>query len=67
MLTEAQADHPHFSMVSKQYMHWAYKKGYRFHVWTVDDPTEAVRLANLGVHSIITNKPRLIRGTLSSR
>jgi glycerophosphoryl diester phosphodiesterase len=67
LLTEAQADHPHFSMVSKQYMHWAYKKGYRFHVWTVDDPTEAVRLANLGVHSIITNKPRLIRGTLSSR
>lgn len=67
LLTEAQADHPHFSLVDKQYMHWASKKGYRVHVWTVDDPTEAVRLANLGVHGIITNKPRLIGRTLSSR
>jgi glycerophosphoryl diester phosphodiesterase len=67
LLTKGQADHPHFSMVDKKYMYWANKKGYRVHVWTVDDSTEAVRLINLGVHAIITNKPRLIGGILAQR
>jgi glycerophosphoryl diester phosphodiesterase len=60
----AEADHPHFSLVDEDYMAWAREKGYRVHVWTVDEPTEAQRLVSLGVHGIITNKPRLIREAL---
>lgn len=38
--------------------------GYQFHVWTVDDPAVAKRFADLGVDSITTNVPRLIRQQL---
>ena len=61
LLASEQADNPHYSMVDEAYMVWAKKRGYRVHVWTVDDPQEASRLAGLGVHGIITNKPELIR------
>lgn len=60
----AEADHPHFSLVDRDYMAWARANDYRVHVWTVDEPAEAQRLAELGVHGIITNKPALIRETL---
>jgi len=64
LLADGEADHPHYSMVNADYMNWAGKRGYRVHVWTVDDPAEAVRLANLGVQAIITNRPDLIRESL---
>lgn len=38
--------------------------GTRAQAWTVDDPAEAVRLAALGVDSIITNKPDTILAAL---
>jgi glycerophosphoryl diester phosphodiesterase len=61
---QAEADHPYFPLVDEEYMDWAREKGYRVHVWTVDEPAEARRLAELGVHGIITNKPALIREAL---
>jgi glycerophosphoryl diester phosphodiesterase len=63
-LADGEADHPHYSMVDADYMSWARRRGYRVHVWTVDDPAEAIRLADLGVQAIITNKPDLIRESL---
>ena len=65
-LSPSQAIHPHYRMVDAAYMAWTKKMGWRVHVWTVDDPAEAQRLADLGVHGIITNKPRLLRETLFS-
>lgn len=65
-LFDGEADHPHHSMVNEKYMVWARKRGYRVHVWTVDDPVEAVRLADLGVHAIISNKPDVILAALES-
>ena len=38
------------------------KKGYQWHVWTVDDPETAIRMNALGAKSITTNVPRAIRG-----
>ena len=35
-----------------------------FHVWTVDDPKVARKMAALGVDSITTNKPGWLRGQL---
>jgi glycerophosphoryl diester phosphodiesterase len=63
-LAKVQADHPHAKLVDKAYMTWARQGGYRVHVWTVDNPTQAQRLARLGVNGIITNHPRLIRDSL---
>lgn len=65
LLSETEADHPHYSLVDEAYMAWAREQKYRVHVWTVDDPAEARRLAHLGVHAIITNKPDLIAETLT--
>ncbi len=63
-LIPVQAVHPHYKMVDAAYMSWASKNGWRVHVWTVDDPVEARRLMGLGVHGIITNKPKFIREAL---
>lgn len=62
---DTEADHPHYSLVDEAYMTWARDRDYRVHVWTVDDPAEARRLARLGVHAIITNQPGLIAQTLA--
>ncbi len=59
-----QADHPQHTLINAQSMAWAAANGYRVHTWTVDDPVEAQRLADLGVHGIITNTPGEIRATL---
>ncbi|WP_420627499.1 glycerophosphodiester phosphodiesterase [Candidatus Leptofilum sp.] len=63
-LIPVQAVHPYYKMVNANYMAWAQQNGWGVNVWTVDDPTEAQRLAELGVHGIITNKPKLIREAL---
>lgn len=60
----SEVEHPHHSLIDQKYMAWATKHNYRVHTWTVDDPIEAQRLANLGVHAIVTNKPQLICETL---
>ena len=41
--------------------------GLEMHVWTVDDPAEARRLAGAGVQSITTNRPAFVRGALEGR
>ena len=63
-LSPCQAIHPHYSMVDANYMAWAQKMGWRVHAWTVDDLAEARRLADLGVHAMITNTPKHIREQL---
>lgn len=66
LLAPSQATHPHYRLVDAGYMAWAHKMGWRVHVWTVDAPMEAQRLAHLGVHAIMTNQPKLIRDALLS-
>jgi glycerophosphoryl diester phosphodiesterase len=43
------------------------KQGYQWHVWTVDDPKTARRMAALGAKSITTNKPDAIRKSLAEQ
>ena len=66
LLCPSQAVHPYYRLVDASYMAWAQKMGWRVNVWTVDEPAEAKRLADLGVHAIITNKPQFIREQLFS-
>jgi glycerophosphoryl diester phosphodiesterase len=65
LLAAGEADHPHYSLVDAAYLRWAQRRGYRVNVWTVDDPVEARRLADLGVNGLITNKPDVIKQALS--
>lgn len=58
------AMHPEHRMIDAPYMKWARGKKYDVNTWTVDDPDEARRLADLGVHAIITNVPDVILAAL---
>ena len=40
------------------------KMGYEWHAWTVNDVATAKRLKTLGIHSITTDRPDLIKGSL---
>ncbi|HZD10977.1 MAG TPA: glycerophosphodiester phosphodiesterase family protein [Candidatus Binatia bacterium] len=65
LLASTPADHPYFPLVDEGYMAWARERSLRVHVWTVDDPQEARQLAVLGVHALITNRPREIVAALA--
>lgn len=64
--SNAEADHPYYPLVDEAYMAWARERQLRVHVWTVDDAQEARRLAALGVHALITNRPREIAAALAN-
>jgi glycerophosphoryl diester phosphodiesterase len=55
------AMHPDHTLVTRRFVRWTRAKKYKINTWTVDDPGEARRLADLGVDAIITNKPDVIR------
>ena len=55
------AMHPQSRMVDARYMRWARGKGYRVNVWTVNDPPEMLRLIELGVDALITDRPDVAR------
>lgn len=61
----AEADHPDRALVDEALMAWARRRDLRVNVWTVDDAAEARRLARLGVHGLITNRPGALRAALS--
>ncbi|HEY3268624.1 MAG TPA: glycerophosphodiester phosphodiesterase family protein [Armatimonadota bacterium] len=59
--------HPMYPEVTAAFMEFAHSKGLEVNVWTVDDATEMKRLIALGVNSIITNKPDLMRQILNEQ
>ena len=56
--------HPHFNDVTQSMVEIIHAQGKKVNVWTVDDPEEIRRLANLQVDSIITNDPLSARSVL---
>jgi glycerophosphoryl diester phosphodiesterase len=63
-LADPDALHPEKRLVTQKYMSWAKERGYRVNVWTVDEPAEMKRLIALGMDSIITNRPDVLRKVL---
>ena len=57
--------HPEHVMVDEAYMRWARGKGYKVHVWTVNEPEDMQRMIELGVDVIITDYPDRLRSLLS--
>ena len=57
--------HPHHTTVTPELMDAARAAGVLVNTWTVDDPTEMHRLADLGVNAIITNDVALAVQTLT--
>lgn len=55
------AVHPEGRMVDAGYVRWAHGKGYHVNVWTVNEPPEMLRLIELGVDVLITDRPDVAR------
>jgi glycerophosphoryl diester phosphodiesterase len=53
------------SLATRRRVHACQAAGVETHVWTVDAPKEMTRLIRLGVTSIITNRPALLRLVLA--
>lgn len=69
-LREIKADG--ISTSARPYLDTAYispirEAGFSYHVWTVDDPSEAARLLGCGAQSITTNLPGRMRAGLVAR
>jgi glycerophosphoryl diester phosphodiesterase len=54
----------HYAGVTKKFVDAVKASGQKLYVWTVDDPEEAVRLIELGVDGITTNRPGWLREQL---
>jgi len=61
------AIHPASHLVTAQYMQQARTAGYSVNTWTVNQVAEMRRLIDLGVNSIITDRPDLLRQVLDGR
>lgn len=59
-----EAFHPHYQLIDADYMTWAKSVPAAVNTWTVNDPTEAQRLAALGVDTLITDVPDLLLAAL---
>ena len=51
-------------IVDRLFVSEATARGLQVHVWTVDDPGEMARLIALGVHGIMTDRPRVLKAVL---
>jgi glycerophosphoryl diester phosphodiesterase len=59
--------HPYYSDVSAASMAAEHANGRRVNTWTVNDPAEILRLAEIGIDGIITDDPKLTRRVLEER
>lgn len=56
--------HANLDIVNESFVKTMRDNGWEFHAWTVDDPAVAKQLIELGVDSITTNKPGMMRAAL---
>ena len=54
-------------LVDKRFVDAAHRRGIRVHVWTIDDRPEMVRLLDLGVDGLMTDRPDVLRDVLTER
>jgi glycerophosphoryl diester phosphodiesterase len=66
-LARPTALHPRYIVVTPLFMRWALSRHYQINTWTVDEPEEIRRLISLGVDSIMTNKPDVLKQVLQEK
>ena len=55
------------TLVDRRFVQAAERYGLQVHVWTIDDEAEMSRLLDLGVHGLMTDRPRLLKNVLLAR
>lgn len=61
---QTQADHPHESEITSKYLIRARRRKQRVNVWTVNDPERMRELVSLGIDTIMTDRPDVLRAVL---
>jgi glycerophosphoryl diester phosphodiesterase len=61
-----EARHPEHTMVNATYVTQAHWRGLLVNTWTVDEPDEMIRLIDLGVDCIITNRPDVLHSVIEA-
>ena len=63
MVTENnfQAVHPHYSLVSEDFMNISKENDVEVNVWTVNEQSAVARQVNFGVNSIITDEVQMVK------
>jgi glycerophosphoryl diester phosphodiesterase len=56
---------PHCEIVTKDWVDEVHARGQEMYVWTVNDPEMAIKLANWGVDTLISDNPPLIKEALN--
>jgi len=59
--------HRAIPLVTRRFVTYAHRHGYAVHVWTINDPADAVLLAGIGVDGIVTDRVGVIHDALASR
>ncbi len=59
------AMHPKYTMIDRRFVAWARGKGYDINTWTVNEPEDMKRMIALGINTIITNRPDVLKQVLS--
>jgi glycerophosphoryl diester phosphodiesterase len=54
-------------LVTRRFVDTAHRFGVQVHVWTIDDRAEMVRLLDLGVDGIMTDRPHVLKDLLVER
>ncbi len=54
-------------IVTPAFLEAAHRRGMQVHVWTIDEADEMVRLLDLGVDGIMTDRPKVLRHVLEQR
>lgn len=54
-------------LVTERFVAAAHRRGIQVHVWTIDDRDEMVRLLDLGVDGIMTDRPQVLKEVLLER
>jgi glycerophosphoryl diester phosphodiesterase len=54
-------------LVTSRFVDAAHRNGIQVHVWTIDDRDEMVRLLDLGVDGIMTDRPQVLKELLVER
>ncbi|MEV4644266.1 glycerophosphodiester phosphodiesterase family protein [Saccharopolyspora sp. NPDC049357] len=61
------ARHKGLEVVDERFVGLAHRWGVEVHVWTVDEPSEMLRLLDLGVDGLVTDRPDLLNRLLRER
>lgn len=59
--------HKGITIVDRAFMKAANRAGLQVHVWTVDDAAEMNALLDLGVHGVMTDRPKVLKEVLEAR